>query len=168
MPLPDDIRELAEGILGRLDESRDYYEHTEEAWRVVQQVAAEGRCVGIRNAATGQDISASELKPMAQRYVSVRLTHSVFKGLSADLEDWVLVLARLWLTAYPVQLDAAYNESVERYRSQRREEIQVPCLRSWPPPIAPRFSKAWSNGWSANWRTADHSSGSDSWTTGSI
>ena len=63
---------------------------------------------------------------MAQRYLSVHLTHAVFKGLSADLEDCVPGLARLWLTAYPVQLDAAYNESAERSRSQRRDEIQVP------------------------------------------
>jgi hypothetical protein len=126
MPLPDAIRELAEGILGRLDDSRDYYLHTREAWRVVQRVAEEGRPVGIRNAATGQDISASDLKPMSQRYVSVHLIQAVFKGLSADLEDWVMGLARLWLTAYPVQLDAAYNESTERSRSQRRDEIQVP------------------------------------------
>ena len=126
MPLPDKIRDLAEGILGRLDESRDYYLHTREAWRVVHQVAEEGRSVGIRNSATGQDVPASDLELMAQRYVSVHLTESVFKGLSVDLEDWVLGLGRLWLTAYPIQLDAAYNDATERSRSQRREEIQVP------------------------------------------
>ena len=132
MPLPDDIRELAEGILGRLDESRDYYLHTREAWRVVHQVAQEGRSVGILNSATGQDVPASELKPMAQRYVSVHLTESVFKGLSGCLEDWVLGLARLWLTAYPVQLDAAYNESAERFRSHAARRSRSPFLRSWP------------------------------------
>jgi hypothetical protein len=126
MTLPDEIRDLAERILGRLDEARDYYLHTREAWRVVQRVAQEGRSVGIVNSATGQDVPASDLKPIAQRYVSVHLTESVFKGLCGHLEDWVLGLARLWLTAYPVQLDAAYNESTERSRSQRREEIQVP------------------------------------------
>src|SRR5207248_552162 len=33
---------------------------------------------------------------------------------------------RLWLTAYPVQLDTAYNEAADRSRAQRRDEIQVP------------------------------------------
>jgi hypothetical protein len=61
MPLPDDIRDLARGILARLDESRDYYLHTREACRVVHQVAKEGRSVGIRNSATGQDVLASDL-----------------------------------------------------------------------------------------------------------
>jgi hypothetical protein len=126
MPLPDEIRDLAEGILGRLDEARDYYLHTQQAWRVVHQVAEEGRSVGILNSATGQDVTASDLETMAQRYVSFHLTESAFKGLSGYLEEWVMGLARLWLTAYPIQLDAAFSEAAERPRSQRREEIQVP------------------------------------------
>jgi hypothetical protein len=126
MPLSDEIRDLAEGILGRLDEARDYYLHTQQAWRVVQRVAEEGRSVGIFNSATGQDVPASDLEPMAQRYVSVHLTESAFKALSGYLEEWVMGLARLWLTAYPIQLDTAYNDATERPRSQRREEIQVP------------------------------------------
>ncbi len=77
MPLPDDIRDLAEGILVRLDESRDYYLHTREAWRVVQRVAQEGRSVGILNSTTGQDMPASDLKPIAQRYASIYLGDAV-------------------------------------------------------------------------------------------
>jgi hypothetical protein len=63
---------------------------------------------------------------MAQRYVTVHLSESTFKTLSSLLEDWILGLARLWLTAYPVQLDAAFSDAAERSRSQRRDEIQVP------------------------------------------
>jgi hypothetical protein len=58
--------------------------------------------------------------------VTVHLSESTFKSLSALLEDWIVGLARLWLTAYPIQLDTAYNEAAERSRSQRREGIQVP------------------------------------------
>jgi hypothetical protein len=47
MALPDDIRGLADEILGRLDEMRDYSLHTGQAWRVVQDVAGEGRSAGI-------------------------------------------------------------------------------------------------------------------------
>ncbi|QEH35082.1 hypothetical protein OJF2_36270 [Aquisphaera giovannonii] len=126
MPLPDEIRALADGILRRLQESRDYYIHTQQAWRVVQQVVHEGRSVGIVDAASGAEIPATSLEPLAQRYVTGHLTGAVFRGLSGILEDWILGLARLWLTAYPVQLDAAYGEAAERSRSQRREEIQVP------------------------------------------
>jgi len=129
MPLPDDVRDLADGILGQLDEARGFYLNTRQAWRVVQQVADEGRGVGILDGVHGQEVPASELKDLAQRYASVHLAMSVFKGLSGLLEDWIIGLTRLWLTAYPVQLDAASSEAAERPRSLRREEIQVPLDR---------------------------------------
>ena len=126
MPLPENIRNLAEQILRRLDEARDFYLHTRQAWRVVQQIAHEGRSVGIVDTASGLEVPAPDLEPMAQRYVTVHLSESAFKGLSGLLEDWIVGLTGCWSTAYPVQLDAAYNEATERTRSQRREEIQVP------------------------------------------
>ena len=63
---------------------------------------------------------------MAQRYVASHLAESTFKGLSGFLEEWLLGLARLWLRAYPMQMDAASNDVADRTRAQRREEIQVP------------------------------------------
>lgn len=125
MPLADQVRDLADRILVRLDGARDFYLHTRQAWRLVQQIAHEGRSVGIVDMATAQEVPATDLEPLAQRYVTVHLSESTFKSLSALLEDWIVGLARLWLTAYPLQLDAAYNEAAERSRSQRREEIQV-------------------------------------------
>ncbi len=47
MPLPDEIRDLADGILSRLDEAHEFYLHTAQAWRVDQQIAHEGHSVGI-------------------------------------------------------------------------------------------------------------------------
>ncbi len=126
MPLPDQVRDLANRILVRLDEARDFYLHTRQAWRLVQQIAHEGRSVGIVDMATAQEVPATDLEPLAQRYVTVHLSESTFKSLSALLEDWMVGMARLWLTAYPIQLDAAYNEAADRSRSHRREEIQVP------------------------------------------
>ena len=111
MPLPDDVRDLAERILDRLDEVRDFYLHTAQAWRVVQQIADEGRPVGIVESVSGQEMSASDLEVLSQHYVSDHLAMSVFKGLSGLLEDWIIGLTRLWLTAYPVQLDAASSEA---------------------------------------------------------
>jgi hypothetical protein len=126
MPLSDDIRNLADQILGRLEDAYDFYTHTSQAWRVVQEVAAEGRSVGIVHRVGGQHVSLSDLEAMSHRYVTSHLLQSVFKGLAGLLEDWILGLARLWLTAYPVQLDTAYNDAADRSRSQRRDEIQVP------------------------------------------
>jgi hypothetical protein len=126
MSLPDDIRVLADRILAGLNEARDFYRHTRQAWRLVHEVAMEGRSVGIVNEASGQEVPAPDLELMAQRYVTVNLAESVFKGLAGLLEDWMLGLSRLWLTAYPVQLDTAYNDATDRSRAQRRDEIQVP------------------------------------------
>jgi len=89
-----------------------FYLHTRQAWRVVQQIAHENRSVGIVDTATGQEVLAHDLELMAQRYVTVHLAESAFKGISGLLEDWILGLARLWLAAYPKQLVAAYNEVV--------------------------------------------------------
>jgi hypothetical protein len=126
MPLPNDIRDLADRTLGRVDEVYEFYLHTSQAWRVVQEVAADGRSVGIVHRASGLQVSTADLEAMSHRYVTSHLSESVFKGLAGILEDWILGLARLSLTAYPVQLDNAYNDAADRSRSQRRDEIQVP------------------------------------------
>ncbi len=126
MPLDEEVRNLADRILTRLDESRDFYLHTSQAWRVVQQLAHEGHAVGIVDTTSGQEVPTTDLEPLAQRYVTVHLAESVFRGLSGLLEDWICGLARLWLTTYPKQLDAASDEAAGRTRGQRREEIQVP------------------------------------------
>ncbi len=47
MPLAEDVRDLADRVLVRLAEARDFYLHTRQAWRVVQQFAHEGHGVGI-------------------------------------------------------------------------------------------------------------------------
>jgi hypothetical protein len=126
MPLPDEIRTLADQILAQLNEAQDFYLHTRQAWRLVQQTAREGRPVGILDNTSGMELPAKNLNSLAQRYVTVHLAESVFKSLSGLLEDWILGLARLWLTAYPKQLGAASGEFADRTRAQRREEILVP------------------------------------------
>jgi hypothetical protein len=126
MPLAEDVRGLADRILGRLDEARDFYLHTRQAWRVVQQLAYEGHAVGTVDTVSGLEVPATDLEQSAQRYVTVHLAESAFRSLSGFLKDWVCGLARLWLTAYPKQVDAAYNEAADRTRAQRREEIHVP------------------------------------------
>ncbi len=43
MPLSDDIRGLADQVLDRVDEAREFYAHSRQAWRLVQQLARKGR-----------------------------------------------------------------------------------------------------------------------------
>jgi hypothetical protein len=126
MPLAEDVRELADRVVGRLDESLDFYLHTRQAWRVVQQLAHEGHAVGIVDASTGAEVPAGDLEALAQRYVTIHLAESVFRTLAGQLEDWVCGLARIWLKAYPRQLDSATHEAADRPRAQRRDALQIP------------------------------------------
>src|SRR4051794_31346209 len=66
MPLPDEIRDLADRILGRLDEARNVYLHTQQAWRLVQIIAHEGRSVGIVDTPTGREVPALDLETMGR------------------------------------------------------------------------------------------------------
>ncbi len=52
MPVSDDIRTLAAQMLDRVDEAREFYVHSRQAWRLVQQLARKGRPVGIVDLAT--------------------------------------------------------------------------------------------------------------------
>ena len=62
MPLPDEIRGLADQILARLDEAREFYVHSRQAWRLVQQLARKGRPVGIVDLATKRHLPAGDLE----------------------------------------------------------------------------------------------------------
>src|SRR5262245_39526223 len=98
MPLADDIRDLADQVVGRVDAARDFYVHTRQAWRLVQQLAREGRPVGIVDLATKRTLPAEDLQSRGQWYVTVQPAESVFRDLSSLLEDWIMGLIRLWLT----------------------------------------------------------------------
>ena len=76
---------------------------------------------------------AHDLEPMAQRYVTVHLAESAFKGLFGLLKDWVLGLARLWLAAYPKQLVTAYNEVVAVCAAEGCDANQASDSSSTPP-----------------------------------
>ena len=54
-----------------LAERLERYLHTRQAWRVVQKIAHEGRSVGIIETASGQDVPATDLEALAQRYVAM-------------------------------------------------------------------------------------------------
>lgn len=57
MPLPGEIRTLADRILGRLNEAQDYYVHTRQAWRMVQQIVRDGHPVGIVDTGSGVELA---------------------------------------------------------------------------------------------------------------
>ena len=62
MPLSDDIRSLADQVLDRVDEAREFHVHSRQAWRLVQQLARKGRPVGIVDLATRRHLPTGDLE----------------------------------------------------------------------------------------------------------
>ena len=95
--------------------------------------------------ATREEMPATDLEPLAQRYVTVHLSESTFKSLSSLLEDWIIGLVRLWLTAYPPQLAAAYTRRQTDLARSGERRSRSPCLKSWRAQTVPRFWRVSSN-----------------------
>jgi hypothetical protein len=129
MPLSDDIRGLAKQIVDRVDEAREFYVHSRQAWRLVQQLARKGRPVGIVDLATKRHLPARDLESRAQKYVTVQLAESTFRDLSSLLEDWILGLIRLWLRVYPEDMDLNFDQATGQRRGKKQEEVQIPLSR---------------------------------------
>jgi hypothetical protein len=129
MPLADDIRGLADRIVARLEEAREFYVHSRQAWRLVGRLAHKGRPVGIVDLATKRPLPSGNLEARVERYVTVRLAESTFRELSSLLEDWILGLIRLWLTAYPEDLDLNFDPATGRRRGKNQDEVQIPLSR---------------------------------------
>jgi hypothetical protein len=129
MPLADDIRGLADRILARLGEAREFYVHSRQAWRLVRRLARKGRPVGIVDLATKRPLPSGNLDSRVERYVTVRLAESTFRELSSLMEDWVLGLIRLWLSAYPEDMDLNFDPATGHRRGRKQEEVQIPLSR---------------------------------------
>jgi hypothetical protein len=128
MSLSDDIRTLADRVLGRLEQDREFYVHSRQAWRLVQKLAFKGRPVGIVDLSSKQQLPSGDLESRSQTYV-IALGESVFKGLSSLLEDWILGLIRIWLSVYPEDLDLNFDPATGRRLGRRQEEVQIPLSR---------------------------------------
>ncbi len=129
MRLADDIRSLADRTAARLDEAREFYVHSRQAWRLMQKIARKGRPIGIIDLATKRPLPTGDLEARVERYVTVRLAESTFRELSTLLEDWILGLIRLWLTVYPEDLDLNFDPATGQRRGRRQEEVQIPLSR---------------------------------------
>ena len=129
MSLHDEIRSPSAQVIDRLDASREFYVHTRQAWRLVQQLARKGRPVGIVDLTTKRALPAEDLERRAQRYATVRLAESVFRDLSGLMEDWFIGLISAWLTEYPEDLDLDFDPATGRRRGRKEEEVQIPLSR---------------------------------------
>jgi hypothetical protein len=128
MSLFDEIRALSDRVLGRLDQDREFYVHSRQAWRLVQKLADKGHPVGIVDLASKRQLPVAELESRSQAYV-IALAESIFKGLSSLMEDWILGLIRIWLRAYPEDMDLNFDPATGQRRGRKQEEVQIPLSR---------------------------------------
>jgi hypothetical protein len=129
MPLHDEVRSMSAQVVDRLDASREFYVHTRQAWRLVQQLARKGRPVGIIDLTTRRALPADDRERRAQRYATVRLAETVFRDLSVLMEDWFIGFIRAWLTEYPEDLDLEFDPATGRRQGRKEEEVQKPLSR---------------------------------------
>lgn len=104
MALADDIQALTTRTVSALEASHDYYTYTKRVWRLLQQIAREGRKFTFRNLTTGTRVDEKILLGRAQLYVTDYLVSSTFQHFVSLFEDFFFELLRLWLAAYPASL----------------------------------------------------------------
>jgi hypothetical protein len=78
MPIPDDLRSIAERAKGDLNEVHDFYESSKIVWRSFQILVDEGHQVRVTNLATGNTIDQDILLQRAPKYIREYLATSTF------------------------------------------------------------------------------------------
>jgi hypothetical protein len=70
MALAEDVQRLANRTISALDSSHDYFTYTKRVWRLLEQVAKEGRRLTFQNRATRSRMSERALVEIAPLYIS--------------------------------------------------------------------------------------------------
>ncbi len=99
--LADQIRELASRIREDLSRASNYYNHTNEAWRLIQRLVAEGQVIHIDNLDTGDKTDGSTLAGYVQGYVRGYLAEAIVQHYVSLFEEYTFGLIGFWLMAYP-------------------------------------------------------------------
>ena len=101
MALSDDIRALKGRALANLIAAHDYYEDTKLAWTIVREYIAAGYSVANRNKTTGTITTQADLLVKVPDYVAKQLAEATFQQFISIFESYLFDLLRLWLQAYP-------------------------------------------------------------------
>lgn len=104
MSLIDEITSLRDDSLSSLDASHNYYAHTKNAWRIVQQLIRRGHQISIQNLETGNTVDETEIPEMAQKYVRGYLVSAAFQHFVSLFERFLSDFLSVWLTEYPESL----------------------------------------------------------------
>lgn len=123
MALIAEIAQLRDDSLSSLDASHNYYAHTKNAWRLVQQMVRRGHKISIRNLDTGNTVDETELPGLAQEYVTGYLVSATFQHFVSLFERFVFDLLRVWLTEYPSSLSGSQLKFRTVLEAKDKDEI---------------------------------------------
>jgi hypothetical protein len=104
MALVDQIRNLRDDSLAALGAGWDYYQHTQIAWRALEDLVAQGHRFTARVSHTGTFTDQDAFVKLAQKYPRNYLTPSTFIQIVSLFEDFIFDFLRMWLMAYPGSL----------------------------------------------------------------
>lgn len=104
MVLVHEINKLRADSLSALDAGHNFYGHTRDVWRLVQEMIRQGHKVTIRNQTTGDTIDEQKLPALAQEYITGYLAPATFQHFISLFEDFVFDFLRAWLTEFPGSL----------------------------------------------------------------
>jgi hypothetical protein len=107
MPLRHDLERARDKALTSLRDAHDYFAHTKDAWRVLQQdVLREGRRLKWTNTSTKSTVSEMEILSRAQHYVEVELAASSLQQFVSIFENFFLEVGRAWIIAFPERVSS--------------------------------------------------------------
>jgi hypothetical protein len=104
MGLAEDIRGVAGVALAALDDTHDYYTHTERAWGLIRRVVRDGRKFTFVSPHTGTRADERAILALSRGYIADNLASATFQHFVSTFEDFFFDLLRLWLAAYPGSL----------------------------------------------------------------
>lgn len=104
MPLIDELGQLRDNTVAALDAGDDYFIHTTNAWRLVQELVRQGHKIAFRNQYTGSLVRQDDLPDLAQVYIAGYLAETTFQHLVSLFENFIGDFLRLWLHNYPQSL----------------------------------------------------------------
>jgi hypothetical protein len=115
------LANLSDRVVSDLRAAHDYHAHTVAVWRMVLELAGEGRTIDVSNFVTGTTVGAGELADLGPVYVQTYLAESVFQHCVTLFEDFVFGLIGIWLSAYPKGL----GRGDSRDRSERTIPLKI-------------------------------------------
>ena len=143
MPIPDDLRVIAERANRELDAVHDFFVHSKSVWQSFVIVVGEGHRTVAENLATGTRVDQDELVRLAPQYTWEYLATFTFRQFVSAFEVFLFEFLHRLLQHNPWQfakrsldfeavLEAgSRDEIISDILSKQLNELKYEQLREW-------------------------------------